>query len=86
MKERCISYFSCCIAAALALLGFMGIGYGIGLSGAAAVEGIARQPEAAEMITEFHYLYVVIPEFILAFLLVFLSLLFIGKGGWKKGG
>lgn len=64
------SFIQCCVGVGLALLGFLGIGYGVGISGAATVESIARQPEAAEMITRAHFLFVVIPELILALLLI----------------
>jgi len=67
------SILTCCIGAGLALLGFIGIGLGIGLSGAAAAEAIARQPEAAPIITNFHFWYVVIPELILAFILAWIA-------------
>lgn len=64
------SFIQCCVGVGLALLGFLGIGLGIGISGAATVESIARQPEAAETIIRAHFLFVVIPELILALLLV----------------
>ncbi|MGR3763260.1 F0F1 ATP synthase subunit C [Rossellomorea sp. NS-SX7] len=64
----------CCIGAGIALLGFGGIGYGIGLAGGYAVEGIARQPEAAGIISEFMLWYVLVPELILASILAYISL------------
>lgn len=64
------SFIQCCVGVGLALLGFLGIGLGIGNSGAATVESIARQPEAAETIIRAHFLFVVIPELFLALLLV----------------
>ncbi|WP_226582733.1 F0F1 ATP synthase subunit C [Halobacillus litoralis] len=67
-------------AAAFALIGFGGIGYGIGAAGSLAVEGIARQPEAAGKISDFMLRYVVIPELILAFILTSISLLILYKG------
>jgi F0F1-type ATP synthase membrane subunit c/vacuolar-type H+-ATPase subunit K len=68
------SIINCCIGAALALIGFLGIAFGIGLAGAATVESIARQPALAETITNVFFLLVVIPELILAFLLVNVAL------------
>jgi F0F1-type ATP synthase membrane subunit c/vacuolar-type H+-ATPase subunit K len=68
------SFLQCCIGAGLALLGFIGIGYGLGVAGAAALESIARQPELADTITNVFFLLVVIPELILALLLVKVAL------------
>lgn len=64
------SFIQCCIGAGLALLGFIGIGYGIGVAGAAALDSIARQPEAAGTITNVLFFLIIIPELILAFLLL----------------
>ncbi|KKB34351.1 hypothetical protein QY95_03962 [Bacillus thermotolerans] len=47
--------------------------------------GIARQPEAAGQLIDFYFNYVLIPEFILALLLVGISLLLIFKGKSHKG-
>ncbi|WP_175987904.1 ATP F0F1 synthase subunit C [Bacillus sp. Marseille-Q1617] len=70
----------CCIGAAIALLGFWGIGLGIGLAGAYGLEGIARQPEAAGRLSDFMLWYVVIPELILASVLGYISLKILCKG------
>jgi F0F1-type ATP synthase membrane subunit c/vacuolar-type H+-ATPase subunit K len=68
------SFIQCCIGAGLALLGFIGIGLGIGIAWAAALEGIARQPEAAGIISNVLFFLIVVPELILAFLLVKVAL------------
>ncbi|GEN52328.1 MULTISPECIES: ATP F0F1 synthase subunit C [Halobacillus] len=68
-------FSQCCFAAALALISFGGIGLGIGMAGSLAVEGIARQPEAAGLISEFMLNYVLIPQLSLAFVLTVISLL-----------
>ncbi|KKB41103.1 hypothetical protein [Bacillus thermotolerans] len=73
------------LSAALALLGILGIGLGIGVAGASVANGIARQPEAAGQLIDFYFNYVLIPEFILALLLVGISLLLIFKGKSHKG-
>ncbi|WP_044338931.1 hypothetical protein [Rossellomorea aquimaris] len=73
-------WYYCCLAAGLALLGFGGIGYGIGVAGGFGLEGIARQPEAAEAIMEFMLIYVVFPELILAGILAYVSLKILYKG------
>jgi F0F1-type ATP synthase membrane subunit c/vacuolar-type H+-ATPase subunit K len=68
------TFIQCCIGAGLALLGFIGIGYGLGVAGAAALEGIARQPEATDRIANVLFFLIVIPELILAFLLAKVAL------------
>lgn len=73
-------WFYCCIGAAIALLGFGGIGLGIGLAGAHGLEAIARQPEAAGILSEFMLWYVVIPELILAAILAYVSFKILCKG------
>lgn len=73
-------WFYCCIGAAIALLGFGGIGLGIGMAGAYGLEGIARQPEAAGVISEYMLWYVLVPELILASILAYISLKILCKG------
>ncbi|WP_079508880.1 hypothetical protein [Mesobacillus jeotgali] len=77
------SFIQCCIGAGLALMGFIGIGYGLGVAGAAALEGIARQPEAFDRIANVLLFLVVIPELILAFLLVNVALRILNCGNYK---
>ncbi|MEL3974337.1 F0F1 ATP synthase subunit C [Rossellomorea oryzaecorticis] len=73
-------WFYCCIGAAIALLGFGGIGLGLGWAGARGLEGIARQPEAAEILSDFMLWYVIIPELILAAVLAYVSFKILCKG------
>ncbi|NDI34554.1 ATP F0F1 synthase subunit C [Chengkuizengella sediminis] len=72
------SKFCCCaIGAGIAMLALIGIGIGIGQAGAFAVEGIARQPEAADAINETLIFRVILPELFLALLAFTVSILII---------
>ncbi|QPC47088.1 hypothetical protein [Mangrovibacillus cuniculi] len=74
-----IQIFKCWVGAALALLGIGGIGLAIGMAGGAGLEGIARQPEATEKISNFMLTYVILPELFLALILSVLSLYILNK-------
>ncbi|NBI29164.1 ATP synthase subunit c family protein [Chengkuizengella marina] len=73
-----LSKFCCCaIGAGIAMLALIGIGIGIGTAGGMAVEGIARQPEAADVIKETLIFCVILPELFLALLAFTVSILII---------
>ncbi|MBH0229700.1 hypothetical protein LCL89_02480 [Halobacillus yeomjeoni] len=79
---RGLQNYSFC--AALLILGLAGIGIGIGISGGRAIEAVGRQPFIGGELTQFYVQYILLPEFLLALVLVSFAVYFLLKDVWNK--